>query len=76
MPNKSAKMLYKVIFSAVSNYKSLNPNENVKDWQFELLSIDEGPSLRRMMPRARGRADIIHRQTAHVNVFIKPIDNK
>lgn len=34
------------------------------------VMVDEGPILKRVMPRAMGRADIIHKKTAHVTVVV------
>jgi large subunit ribosomal protein L22 len=32
--------------------------------------VDVGPSLKRVMPRAMGRADLIRRRTSHVTVVV------
>jgi len=32
--------------------------------------VDEGPALKRVLPRARGRADIIKKRTSHITVIL------
>lgn len=81
IPNKQARMLAKVIKSAAANYAN-KQSKRLKDINMESLVIKElqigrGPFLRRIYPRARGRADIIKRPTIHVSVVvsdeIKPV---
>ena len=34
------------------------------------IMIDEGPSLKRVMPRAKGRADRIVKRTSHISIYV------
>jgi large subunit ribosomal protein L22 len=34
------------------------------------IMVDEGPRLKRLNPRAMGRADIIHKKTSHITVVV------
>ncbi len=70
LPNKAARMAYKVIFSAESNFR--NRFTEVKDAELKIDSIfvDQAPILRRMMPRARGRADVLRKQSCHLTVLV------
>ncbi|MFV0480942.1 MAG: 50S ribosomal protein L22, partial [Campylobacteraceae bacterium] len=64
-PNKAAKLIYKVIASAVSN-GGFEPDEVV----VSSCRIDQGPVLKRFMPRARGSATPIRKPTAHIFVEV------
>lgn len=69
MPQKAAVEVARTIKSAAANA------ENNYDMERESLVVktifaDEGPSLKRMMPRARGRADQMERKSAHITVIV------
>ena len=68
-PRKAAAIIYKVLSSAVSNAE----NNNAMDTDKLIVSrimVDEGPSLKRIMPRAKGRADRIVKRTSHITVYV------
>ncbi len=62
-PNKAAKLISKVIASAVAN-----GGYDAQDVIITSCRIDAGPVLRRFMPRAKGRA--IRKPTAHILVEV------
>lgn len=64
-PNKAAKVIYKVIASAIANGSYEARNAVVYSCR-----VDAGPVLRRFMPRARGRATPIRKPTSHVFVEV------
>lgn len=64
-PNKAAKVIYKVIASAVAN-----GSYEAKNVVVHSCRVDAGPVLRRFMPRARGRATPIRKPTSHVFVEV------
>lgn len=64
-PNKAAKVIYKVIASAVAN-----GSYEAKNVIVHSCRVDAGPVLRRFMPRARGRATPIRKPTSHVFVEV------
>ncbi len=66
-PNKAAKIISKVIASAVAN-GDYEPEE------VKIVScrVDKGPSLRRFKPRARGSASRIMKPTSHIIVEVAP----
>lgn len=70
MPNKAAKMIYKVVFSAVANFKNIFPEEDEKQLEISAIYADEGSVFKRLLPRARGRADILRKQTSHLTVKV------
>ncbi len=72
LPNKAARIAYKVLHSAVANYKQLSGEAKV---DLSLLNVavayvDQAPVLRRIMPRARGRADVLRKQSSHLSIIV------
>lgn len=65
MPNKAARILYKVVASAVANGNYEAENVIIKSCR-----VDKGPSLKRMTPRARGRGTQINKPTSHIFVEV------
>lgn len=72
---KSAKMLLKLLNSAISNAKH-NFNLNEENLFIEKILVNEGPRLKRIFPRARGRADILQKKTSHVTIVLKEKQEK
>ncbi|MEO1927658.1 MAG: 50S ribosomal protein L22 [Nautiliaceae bacterium] len=66
MPNKAAKVIAKVVASAVAN-GGFDANEVV----IKSCRIDRGPYLKRFRPRARGMASRIQKPTAHIFVEVE-----
>ena len=64
-----AKTLTKVINSAVANAQQ-NKQMDVDTLVVKRISIDDGPTLKRFMPRALGRATMIRKRTSHVTVVL------
>ena len=64
-----AKDIRKVLASAVAN--AVHNDEQDADELFVLACFaDEGPTLRRFRPRARGRATRIRKRTCHITVVV------
>jgi large subunit ribosomal protein L22 len=74
---KSAQMFYKLVSSAVSNaeYKA-NDDESIDIDQLyvKTVFVDQGPTLRRFRPRARGSANRIHKKTSHLTVILETLE--
>ena len=64
-PNKAARVISKVIASAVAN-----GGYEAQDVVVTSCRVDAGPVLRRFMPRAKGRATPIRKPTAHILVEV------
>jgi len=73
MPNKGAALIRKVIVSAASN--ALNQNKKLGEDMLYIreLRIDDGPRMRRVWFRARGRADMLVKQMCHISVVVDEI---
>ncbi|PIE74316.1 MAG: 50S ribosomal protein L22 [Deltaproteobacteria bacterium] len=68
MPNKAARVLYKCVRSALANAAL-----EAKDAVITSCRVDKGPSLKRFMPRARGRATRIRKPTSNIFVEVSAI---
>ena len=69
MPQKAAVEVARTIKSAAANAEN-NYDMEPTSLVVKTIFADEGPTLKRMMPRARGRADRIVRKTAHITVIV------
>ncbi len=69
-PQRSSKPLLQLLRSAVANAKNnhkLNPEHLV----IQSIRVDQGPTLKRFLPRAMGRATPIHKKTSHILLVLK-----
>jgi len=69
MPQRSAKILAKVIRSAVANADQ-KPGIDVDSLSVSNIAVNQGPSLKRFRPRAMGRATRILKRTSHVTIVL------
>jgi len=69
-PNRGARMLEKVLKSAMANAEDQGAR-NVDRMKITESRVDNGPMFKRMQPRARGMAYIIRRRFAHISVAIE-----
>ncbi|MDR3361955.1 MAG: 50S ribosomal protein L22 [Desulfovibrio sp.] len=68
-PNKPAGVLYGVVQSALANASQLG-GVNVDAMVVKEIVVNEGPSWKRFMPRAQGRAGRIRKRTSHITVIL------
>jgi large subunit ribosomal protein L22 len=74
-PQAAAQPLFKVVASAAANA------ENNLDLDPDTLVVaaayaDEGPTLKRIRPRAQGRAYRIRKRTSHITVEVESVPQK
>jgi len=69
MPKKGARILRKVIESALAN-ASQNESIDVDTLFVKTIFVDGGPMLKRIMPRAQGRANRILKRSSHITVVL------
>ena len=69
MPKKAAGILRQVIESAVAN-ATQDDQVDVDNLFVKKIFIDGGPSLKRIRPRAMGRATGIIKRTSHITVIL------
>ena len=69
MPKKGAGIIKKVLESAVAN-ATHDEQADVDNLYVKMIIIDGGPSLKRISPRAQGRATGIIKRTSHITVVL------
>jgi large subunit ribosomal protein L22 len=67
----AARDIEKVLRSAVANAESTK-GLNAAELKVAECFADEGPTLKRWQPRARGRASKIEKRTCHITVLLAP----
>lgn len=67
---KSAPILKKLLQSAVANADQ-KKTIDVDNLFVKHISVDQGPTLKRYMPRAMGRASEIKKKTSHINLVLE-----
>lgn len=68
-PKKSARLLQKLLVSAIANAEH-NDGADIDELRVSAIEVGEGPRLRRMSPRAKGRANRISKQTCHITIQV------
>ncbi len=66
---KAAGLVRKVLNSAIANAEH-NEGADVDELRVSRICVDEGTTLKRIMPRAKGRADRISKRTCHITVMV------
>lgn len=69
IPNKGGHLVGKVLKSAVANAVHNNDMDESKLYVKECYA-DEGITMKRYMPRAKGSASPIHKRTSHITVVV------
>jgi len=68
--NKSAAVLVKkVLDSAIANAEH-NEGADIDELIVKTITVDDGPTMKRIKPRAKGRADRILKRTSHITVIV------
>ena len=67
--------ILKVLDSAVANAEH-NDNQVAEELYVSACYADEGPTLKRWRPRARGRATRIRKRTCHITVIVSRYDDE
>lgn len=68
-PKKAAKLVKKVLQSAIANAEE-NNGMDIDELRVSTVCVDEGMTLKRIKPRAKGRADRILKRTCHITVKV------
>ena len=76
VPNKGATMIKKVVVSAAANALDRNRKLDEDMLYIRELRIDEGPRMKRVWFRARGRADMLLKRMCHITCVIDEIGKK
>ena len=68
-PKKAAELVKKVLLSAIANAEH-NEGADIDTLKVKTVFVDEGPSMKRIKPRAKGRAARIVKRTSHITVVV------
>lgn len=68
-PKKAALIVRKVLNSAIANAEN-NEGADVDELKVSSIYVDEGMTMKRLRPRAKGRADRILKRSCHITVKV------
>lgn len=69
-PRRAAKPILKLLESAKAN--AVNNHDMFEEsLVVSKILVDDGPTLKRYLPRARGRADLLRKRTSHVTIVLE-----
>jgi len=69
LPKSASEPVAKVLKSAKSN--AVNNDEMLEDrLVITAAYVDAGPTLKRLIPRARGSANILKKRTSHITIIV------
>ena len=68
-PKKGAALIKKVLNSAIANAEH-NEGADVDELKVSTICVDEGMTMNRIMPRAKGRADRILKRSCHITITV------
>ncbi|MFN8150977.1 MAG: 50S ribosomal protein L22 [Solirubrobacterales bacterium] len=71
-PRGASVPMLKLLRSAGANAEN-NEDLDPEDMRVSRVSVDEGPTMRRFRPRAKGRATRIDKRSCHINLALTPI---
>ncbi len=68
-PKKAAGAVRKLLESAIANAEH-NDGADVDELKVSVITVDEGPVMKRMHARAKGRGNRILKRTSHITVKV------
>jgi large subunit ribosomal protein L22 len=68
-PKKAAGLVKKVLESAIANAEH-NDGADIDELKVAKIYVDQGPTLKRMRARAKGRGTRILKRTSHITVAV------
>lgn len=69
-PKAASELLIKLLESAIANAEN-NNNMDVNKLYIAEIYANQGPTLKRIRPRAQGRAFRIRKRTSHITIVLK-----
>jgi large subunit ribosomal protein L22 len=71
LPKKSAAVISKLVSSAAANIEDKGKGKaDVDNLVVKSITVDNGPIIKRWMPRAMGRANRVQRRSSHITVIL------
>ena len=68
-PKKAARLIKKLLDSAIANAEN-NEGADVDELVISSVFVDEGRTMKRLRPRAKGRADRIFKRSCHITLQV------
>lgn len=68
-PKKGAKLMLKLLESAIANAEN-NNGADIDELKVGVVCVDEAATLKRISPRAKGRANRICKRTCHITIKV------
>jgi large subunit ribosomal protein L22 len=68
-PKKGATLILKLLESAVANAEN-NNGADIDELSVDVIFVDEATTLKRISPRAKGRANRICKRTCHITIKV------
>ena len=68
-PKRISRVILKVLNAAIANAEN-NHNADIDKLRIKSLIVNQGMRLKRIKPRARGRADRITKPTCHIEIIL------
>ena len=68
-PKKGARILKKVLESAIANAEH-NDGADIDELKVTTIYVDKADTLKRMSPRAKGRGNVIGKQSCHIHLAV------
>ncbi len=66
---KAAELVTKVLESAIANAEH-NDGADIDELKVSTIFVDQGPTMKRMRARAKGRGNRILKRTSHITVAV------
>ena len=71
-PKKAAELVKKVLESAIANAEH-NEGMDIDELTVSTIFVNEGMTMKRIRPRAKGRADRILKRSCHITVKVAEV---
>jgi len=68
-PKKAGALMKKVLDSAIANAEH-NEGADIDELKVSKVFVDEGPTMKRIKTRAKGRADRVFKRSSHITVVV------
>lgn len=68
-PKKGAKIMKKLLESAIANAEN-NLGADIDELKIGVVCVDESATLKRLSPRAKGRANRLNKRTCHITIKV------
>ncbi len=68
-PKKGAQMMLKLLESAIANAEN-NNGADIDELKVGMVCVDEATTLKRISPRAKGRANRICKRSCHITIKV------